>query len=127
MGKWRAMTHFIEGVHTSLDNEFLFTWAGPFERFLKWQRIKYPHAVAQGEDWQSAIARLDVKKAQKQIVWRGQNDQEEEVEEAKISTKRMKVGRGASKQRRGLCNLILLAILIQFLNFYIFCVVQILV
>jgi hypothetical protein len=91
MGKWRAMTHFIEGVHTSLDNEFLFTWAGPFERFLKWQRIKYPHAVAQGEDWQSAIARLDVKKAQKQIVWRGQNDQEEEVEEAKISTKRMKV------------------------------------
>ena len=30
-----AVTHFIEGVHTSLINEFPFTRAGPFERFLK--------------------------------------------------------------------------------------------
>lgn len=30
-----ALTHFIEGVHTNLINEFPFTRARPFERFLK--------------------------------------------------------------------------------------------
>lgn len=56
-----ALTHFIEGVHTSLINEFPFILAGPFERFLKWQRQNNPQAVAQDEDLQRAIVIMEVK------------------------------------------------------------------
>lgn len=58
-----AMTHFIEGVHPSLINEFPCTRAGPFERFLKWQRQNNPEGVAQDEDLQRALLRLDGKDA----------------------------------------------------------------
>jgi hypothetical protein len=57
------MTHFIEGVHPSLINEFPCTRAGPFERFLNWQRQNNPEGVAQDEDLQRALLRLDGKDA----------------------------------------------------------------
>jgi hypothetical protein len=51
-----TMTHFIEGAHPSLINEFPFTRVGPFERFLKWQRVNNPHVVAQDEDLQKTLS-----------------------------------------------------------------------
>lgn len=50
-----AITHFIKGVHTSLINEFPYTRASLFDRFLQWQRQHNPQGVAQYEDLQRAI------------------------------------------------------------------------
>jgi hypothetical protein len=50
-----AITHFIEGVHPSLINEFPFMRAGLFERFLRWQRKNNLQAVAEDEDLRRAI------------------------------------------------------------------------
>lgn len=58
-----AITHFIEGVHVSLTNEFPFTRVGPFERFLKWQRRNNPQAVAEDEDLQRALIKLEANEA----------------------------------------------------------------
>ena len=60
-----AITNFIEGVHTSLINEFPFTRVGPFERILKWQRKNNPQAMAQDEDLQRAIVKMDARKSQR--------------------------------------------------------------
>ena len=60
-----AITHFIEGVHTPLIKEFSFTGAGPFERFLKWQRKNNPQAIVQDEDLQWAIIRMEAKEPKK--------------------------------------------------------------
>ena len=88
-----ALTHFIEGVHTSLINEFSFTRAGPFERFLKWQRKNNPQAVAEDEDFHRAILRLESKEAQQHPRWRSQGNQEEDDEGTSGSAKRLHVGR----------------------------------
>ena len=56
-----AITHFIAGAHKCLINEFDTTQAGPFERFLRWQRLHAPGLVAQDEDLQRAIKKLDNK------------------------------------------------------------------
>lgn len=45
-----AITHFIEGAHASLINEFSFTQAGPLDRFLRWQKTNNPQVVEQHED-----------------------------------------------------------------------------
>ena len=92
-----ALTHFIEGVHISLINEFPSTRAGPFERFLKWQRRNNPQAVAQDEDLQRAILRLEAKETRQ----RGSGSQDymdvDEGEATEGSVKRLRVGRDANK------------------------------
>lgn len=55
------ITHFIKGVHTNLIIEFPCTRAGPSERSLRWQRQHNPQGVAQYEDLQRAITRMDRK------------------------------------------------------------------
>lgn len=54
-----TLTHFIAGVHKCLINEFPYTKAGPFERFLRWQRLNAPEFVARDEDLQKAIAKAE--------------------------------------------------------------------
>jgi hypothetical protein len=56
-----AMTHFIAGAHKCLINEFPYTRAGPFERFLRWQRINAPEVVARDEDLQRAIEKMEAR------------------------------------------------------------------
>ncbi len=95
-----ALTHFIEGVHISLINEFPFTRAGPFERFLKWQKRNNPQAVAQDEDLQRAVLRLEAKEARH----RGSGSQDlldvDSGHETEGSVKRLRVGRDANRGRR---------------------------
>jgi hypothetical protein len=91
-----AITHFIEGVHISLINEFPFTRAGPLERFLKWQRRNNPKAVADDEDLQRAVLRLEAKEARQHIGSRNQGNQEDEGEGTSGSAKRIRVGRGSN-------------------------------
>ena len=69
-----AITHFIEGVHTSLINEFPYTRAGAFERFLRWQRKHNPQGVAQDEDLQRAIIRMEAKDVKKRGTQRSRDD-----------------------------------------------------
>ena len=52
-----TLTHFIAGAHKCLINKFPYTMAGPFERFLRWQRLNDPELVARDEDLQKAIAK----------------------------------------------------------------------
>ena len=93
-----AMTHFIEGVHTSLINEFPFTRAGPFERFLKWQRKNNPKAVAQDKDLRRAIIKMEVRESQGCTVQRNQEyPRDEEAEETEGPAKRMKVDGDANQ------------------------------
>lgn len=54
-----ALTHFIAGAHKCLINEFPYTRAGPFERFLRWQRLHAPELVARDEDLQKAIEKSE--------------------------------------------------------------------
>lgn len=92
-----AITHFIEGVHTSLINEFPFTRAGPFERFLKWQRKYNPQAVIRDEDLQRAMMRMEMKENRQQAgsgSRRNQGDEEDEGTEG--SSKRLRVGEGSN-------------------------------
>jgi hypothetical protein len=91
-----AITHFIEGVHTSLINEFSFTRAGSFERFLKWQRKNNPKAVAKDEDLQRVILRLEAKEAQQHIGSRNEVNQKDDDKGASASAKRLRVGRGSN-------------------------------
>jgi hypothetical protein len=56
-----AITHFIAGVHRCLINEFPHTRAGPFDRFLRWQRLNAPALVAQDEDLQRAMDKLEIR------------------------------------------------------------------
>lgn len=56
-----AITHFIVGAHKCLINEFDKTRAGPFERFLRWQQLNAPGLVAQDEDLQWAIPKMENK------------------------------------------------------------------
>ena len=83
-----ALTHFIEGVHTSLINEFPFTRAGPFERFLKWQRMNNPQAVAEDDDLQRALLRLEAREARQHTASRSQGNQEDDDERTSGSVKR---------------------------------------
>ena len=82
-----AITHFIEGVHPSLINEFPFTRAGPFERFFKWQRKNNPHAVAQDEDLQRALLRLEAREARQHTGSRSQGNQDDDDERTSGSVK----------------------------------------
>jgi len=50
-----VITHFIVGVHRYLINEILHTMAGPFERFLRWQRLNAPDMVESDDDLHRAI------------------------------------------------------------------------
>jgi len=93
-----ALSHFIEGAHVSLINEFPFTRAGPFERFLKWQRRNNPQAVARDEDLQRAIIKFE----SKEIRHRGESSSQDYMEvdagdETDGSLKRMRVGRDANR------------------------------
>ena len=72
------ITHLIEGVHTSLINEFSYTRAGVFERFLRWQRKHNPQGVAQDEDLQRAIIRMECKDIKKRGTQRSKDNLEDE-------------------------------------------------
>ena len=54
-----AITHFIEGAHKCLINEFPNTRAWPLERFLRWQRKNAPDLVARDEDLRKAIEKME--------------------------------------------------------------------
>ena len=56
-----AITHFIAGAHRCLINEFPNTRAGPFERFLRWQRLNAPELVAGDDDLRRAIEKMDIR------------------------------------------------------------------
>ena len=92
-----VLTHFIEGVHVSLINEFPFIRAGSFERFLKWQKKNNPQAVERDEDLQRAIMRLEAKESKQ----RGSGNQDymdvDEGEETEGLMKRLRVGRDANR------------------------------
>jgi hypothetical protein len=94
-----AITHFIEGIHPSLINEFPFTRVGPFERFLKWQRANNPHVVAQDEDLQRALLRLQAKKNRQPSQSRSQgHTREGEEDDTKGSSiKELRIGRDSNQ------------------------------
>ncbi len=93
-----ALTHFIEGVHPSLINEFPFTRTGPFERFLKWQRVNNPHVVAQDEDMQRALLRLDAREIRQPTGSRSRAlTREGEEDDTEGSVKRARIGRDANR------------------------------
>jgi hypothetical protein len=93
-----AITHFIEGAHPSLINEFPFTRVGPFERFLKWQRANNPHLVAQDDDLQKALLRLQAKECRQPSRSRSRdNPREEEDDTEGSSIKRLRIGRDANQ------------------------------
>lgn len=56
---------------------------------------KNPHVISQDEDLQRAIVKMDVKEV-KSWAAQGSQDYQEEDEEEEVSTKRMKVGKGAN-------------------------------
>lgn len=56
-----AITHFIAGAHKCLINEFPYTRAGPFERFMRWQRTHAPGLAAMDDDLQKAIGKVETK------------------------------------------------------------------
>ena len=92
-----ALTHFIEGVHVSLINEFPFTRAGPFERFLKWQRKNNPQAVERDEDLQRAILRLEAKASRQRGSGSHDYMDVDEGDDTEGSVKRLRVGRDANR------------------------------
>ena len=93
-----AITHFIEGVHTSLINEFPFTRTGPFERFLQWQRMNNPHVVAQDEDLQRALLRLDAREIRQPSASRSRGTTREgDEDDTDGSVKRLRIGRDANQ------------------------------
>ena len=59
--KTMSITHFITGAHKCLINEFPNTRAGPFERFLRWQRLSAPELVVKDEDLQKAIDKVETR------------------------------------------------------------------
>lgn len=73
-----VVSHFIKGTHTSLINEFPFTQACPFKRFLKWQWKHNPQAVALDEDLQRAIICMEMKKAHSRASQRSRDNQDED-------------------------------------------------
>jgi hypothetical protein len=56
-----AITHFIAGAHRCLINEFPNTRAGPFERFLRWQRLHAPELVELDDDLRRAIEKMEIR------------------------------------------------------------------
>lgn len=56
-----AITHFIAGAHRCLINEFPHTRAGPFERFLRWQRFNAPELVEHDEDLRRAVEKMEIR------------------------------------------------------------------
>lgn len=60
-----SITHFITGAHKSLINEFPNTRVGPFDRFLRWQRLNAPDLVARDEDLQRTLDKLDITDAKR--------------------------------------------------------------
>lgn len=93
-----AVTHFIEGVHTNLINEFPFTRAGPFDRFLKWQRRFNPQGVAQDEELQRAIVRMEAKDCKNKERQRNHDEQDQEdYEDQESPAKRMRIGEAANR------------------------------
>lgn len=89
-----AITHFIEGVHPSLINEFPYSRCGPFERFLKWQRKHNPQAMVRDEDLRRAMLRLEFNEP-RQGVNRSQSQDEDDDGES--SVKKLKIGRDANQ------------------------------
>ena len=85
-----AITHFIEGVHTSLINEFPSTRVGPIDRFLRWQRKHNPQGVAEDEDLQRAIVRMESKDPQKRGTKRSRDPlPDEDYDDRSSSAKRV--------------------------------------
>ena len=60
-----SITHFITGAHKCLINEFPNTRAGPFERFLRWQRLNAPELVARDEDLQKALDKVEIRESKR--------------------------------------------------------------
>ena len=88
-----AITHFIEGVHTSLINEFPYTRAGPFDRFFRWQNTHNPVGVARDEDLSRAIIRLELREAKHRYIPRSPTSLTGDREDGPASAaKRQKVG-----------------------------------
>ena len=56
-----AITHFINSAHKCLINKFSNTRAGPFERFLRWQKLNAPELVARDVDMQKAIEKVETR------------------------------------------------------------------
>lgn len=56
-----AINHFIAGAHKCLINEFPNTRAGPFERFLRWQRLNASELVARDADLQKTIEKMEMR------------------------------------------------------------------
>lgn len=56
-----AITHFIAGAHKCLINKFPNTRAGPFERFLKWQRLHAPEFVEKDDDLRKAVDKMEIR------------------------------------------------------------------
>jgi hypothetical protein len=54
-----ATMHFIVGAHRCLVNELPHTKAGSFERFLRWHPLNAPALVADDEDLQRAIDKME--------------------------------------------------------------------
>ena len=94
-----AITHFIEGVHSSFINEFPYTRVGPFERYLKWQRTNNPHFVAQDEDLQRALLVLQAKESRQPSGSRSRSQMREGEEDDTegSSIKRLRIGRDANQ------------------------------
>lgn len=92
-----AITHFIEGVHTSLINEFPYTRASPFERFYRWQNTHNPEGVARDEDLSRAIARLEAREAKQRYILRSPTSFSEDREDGPANAaKRKRIGGGAN-------------------------------
>lgn len=93
-----TITHFIEWIHTSFINKFPFTRVRPFERFMKWQWLNNPQAVAQAKDLQRAFIRLDVKKSRHHTGSRSHGPPREGEEDGiEGSVKRLQIGRDANQ------------------------------
>ena len=56
-----AITHFIEGAHRCLIDEFPHTRAGPFEKFLRWQRLNAPERVELDDDLRRVIEKMEIR------------------------------------------------------------------
>ena len=81
----------------SLINEFPFTRVGPFERFLKWQRRNNPQAVAQDEDLQRALIRLETKEGQRCGLGSQDYMEIDEGDDTEVFVKHLRVGGDANK------------------------------
>ena len=73
-----TITHFIEGGHTTIINEYPYTRIGPFDQLLRWQRKHNPEGVAQDKDLQRAFIQMEGKDVKKRRKQRSRDDVKDE-------------------------------------------------